>query len=124
MMSDSVMPPTPASTTCTWTSDCGQLRDLVLERLQRAGHVRLEHQVEVLQRAAAGIVEDRLQRALLARAARLRLALEAVPRSFASWRARRSFSTTRTYSPASGTLSKPSTSTGSEGVAARTLRPL
>ena len=38
-------------------------------------------------------------------------------RSPASWRARRSFSTTRTCSPASGTPSKPSTSTGWPGVA-------
>ena len=70
------MPPTPESTTWTWTSDCRQTRDLVLERLERAGHVRLEHEVEVLEHAAAGVLEDRRERAGALRAARLRLALE------------------------------------------------
>ena len=45
-------------------------------------------------------------------------------RSPASWRARRSFSTTRTCSPASGTPSKPSTSTGWPGVARLTRAPV
>src|SRR5215207_3961024 len=54
-----------------------QLRDLVLERLERAGDVGLEHQVEVLDLAAARLVEDRLERHLLAGAAGLRLALQA-----------------------------------------------
>ncbi len=45
-------------------------------------------------------------------------------RSPASWRARRSFSTTRTISPASGTPSKPSTSTGCPGVARLSLVPM
>ncbi len=43
-------------------------------------------------------------------------------RSPASWRARRSFSTTRKDSPASGTPSKPRISTGSPGAVASTLR--
>ncbi len=45
-------------------------------------------------------------------------------RSPASWRARRSFSTTRTSSPASGTPSKPSTSTGWPGIARFILLPM
>ena len=44
-------------------------------------------------------------------------------RSPASWRARRSFSTARTSSPASGTPSNPSTSTGSPGSACATRVP-
>src|SRR3954454_19986917 len=53
-----------------------QLGDLVLERLQRAGDVGLEHQAEVLH--VARLVEDRGQRALEAAAARLLLELEPV----------------------------------------------
>ena len=50
--------------------------------------------------------------------------LRRVARSLAIERARRSFSTTRTNSPASGTESKPSTSTGSDGTASLTRLPM
>src|SRR4051794_28618621 len=53
-----------------------ELGDLVLERLERARHVGLEHQAEVVDLAA--LVEDRRQRALDAAAARLLLQLEPV----------------------------------------------
>ena len=52
LTSDSVMPPTPERTTVTCTSSCGQLGDLVLERLERAGHVGLEDERELLESAA------------------------------------------------------------------------
>ena len=54
-----------------------QLGDLVLERLQRAGDVGLEHEVELHHLAVARLVEDALQRALAAAAAGLLLELEA-----------------------------------------------
>ena len=53
-----------------------QLGDLVLEGLERAGHVGLEHEAELVEPAA--LVEDRRERALDAAAARLLLELEAV----------------------------------------------
>src|SRR4051794_18013102 len=54
----------------------GQPRDLVGERLERAGHVGLEHQVELLL-AALGAGEDVLERNAAARLARQRLLLDA-----------------------------------------------
>src|SRR5215210_1198251 len=57
MMSDSVMPPTPDRTTCTWTSDCGSFA--------------------ISSSNAASVLEDRRERPGPLRAARLRLALEA-----------------------------------------------
>ena len=50
--------------------------------------------------------------------------LSRLARSWASWRARRSFSTAWTNSPASQTPSKPSTSTGIPGPAASTRSPV
>ena len=123
MMSDSVMPPTPESTTWTWTSDCGSLAisssNASSEPETSALSTRLRSW-STPPRASSKIVSSDRVRCERRACASL---LSRNPRSLASWRARRSFSTTRTYSPASGTLSKPSTSTGSDGVASLTLRP-
>ena len=54
-----------------------QLGDLVLERLERAGDVGLEHEVELLELALLDAVEDVLERDLAAGAAGQRLGLEA-----------------------------------------------
>ena len=56
----------------------GQLGDLVLERLGGAGDVGLDEQVELLELARLDVLEDVLQRALAARAARVLLLLEAL----------------------------------------------
>ena len=72
------MPPTPRWMMLTVTSSCGQLGDLVLDRLQRAGDVGLDDQAELLDGALLGELEDVLERHLAARAARERLGLQAV----------------------------------------------
>src|SRR5918994_1748601 len=54
-----------------------ELGDLVLERLERARHVGLEHQVEVLQQPAPGVLEDRRQGARALGAPGLGLRLQA-----------------------------------------------
>ena len=56
----------------------GQLRDLVLDRLERAGDVGLDDQAELLDGALLGELEDVLERDLAARAPRQRLGLQAV----------------------------------------------
>ena len=61
-MSDSLMPPTPRWTTLTCDLVLRELRDLVLERLERAGDVGLEHDVELLELALAAPGEDVLER--------------------------------------------------------------
>ena len=71
------MPPTPGADHVDRDLVLRELGDLVLERLQRAGHVRLEHQRQLGDERAALLVEDRLQRELLAAAAGLLLELEA-----------------------------------------------
>ena len=121
--SDSVMPPTPSRMMFTCDLVLRQAHDLVGERLERAGHVGLEDEVELLL-AALGAGEHVLERDLAAALARERLLLHADrrarwPRGVAS----RSFSTTRKCSPASGTPSKPSTSTGMPGVASLSASP-
>ena len=77
MMSDSVMPPTPASTTWTWTSDCGSFAisssNASSEPETSALSTRLSS-CSTPPRASSKIVSS--ERFLL-RAARLRLALEA-----------------------------------------------
>ena len=45
----------------TPTCSCGDLRDLVLERLERAGDVGLEHDRQLLELALAGLLEDLLE---------------------------------------------------------------
>ena len=55
-----------------------QLGDLVLERLGRAGDVGLDEQRELLELARLDALEDVLERDLAARAARVRLGLEAL----------------------------------------------
>ena len=74
MMSDSVMPPTPAQHDRDLDLLLRQLGDLVLERLERARHVGLEHEVEVLDRRRARARRSSRATRLLPRAARLRLA--------------------------------------------------
>src|SRR5215217_2094528 len=124
LMSDSVMPPTPERTTCTCTSDCGSLAisssNASSEPETSALRTRLRSWISPPRAWSKMVSSDTFLPDRRACASLLRRK----PRSFASWRARRSFSTTRTYSPASGTVSKPSTSTGSDGVAVLTLRPL
>ena len=117
------MPPTPLR--MMLTSDLGlrQLGDLVLERLQRAGDVGLEDEVELLELALLDALEEVVEGDLAARAPRLRLVLDADRALVGLARATLSFSTTRTYSPASGTPSKPSTSTGSPGSASSMRSP-
>ena len=71
------MPPTPERDDLHLHVGLRQLGDLVLERLQRAGHVGLEHERELLELGPGVLVEDRLQRDLAAAAAGLLLELEA-----------------------------------------------
>ena len=106
LMSDSVMPPTPAQHDRDLDLVLRQLGDLVLERLERAGHVGLEHEAELLDVARAGRRSSPAS-VLMPRRRACCSSLSRFARSPASERALRSFSTTRTYSPASGTVSKP-----------------
>ena len=123
MTSDSLMPPTPGWMTLTVTSLLRQLRDLVLERLDEPATSPLMSRLSSSSSPALDVLEDVLERALAARAARLLLlSCRRCARSSASGGRVRSFSTTRTKSPASGTPSNPSTSTGSPGSAS--LDPL
>ena len=48
MTSDSVMPPTPVWMMLTWISCCGSLAISSSKRLQRAGDVGLEDELELL----------------------------------------------------------------------------
>ena len=122
--SDSLMPPTPSWITLHADLLLRQLGDLVRERLERAGHVGLDHQVELGELALLGAREHVLERDPARPARRASASVfRRLARSPASGRASRSFSTTRTCSPASGTPSKPSTSTGSPGVASLTRSP-
>ena len=116
MTSDSVMPPTSARTTWTWTSSCGSLAISSWKASSEPDTSALRTRLSSCSVAAAGVVEDLLERARRRWRRASASVLRRLPRSLASWRALRSFSTTRTYSPASGTESKPSTSTGSDGV--------
>ena len=119
------MPPTPERMTCDLDLVLRQLGDLVLERLQRAGHVRLEHEVELLDLARRAcwskIVSSETlrppRRACCSSLRRVRAL--AGERAGACGRSRRR----ARYSPASGTESKPSTSTGSDGPASLTRLP-
>ena len=72
------MPPTPRWMMLTVDLLLGQLRDLVLDRLERAGHVGLDDEAELLDGALLGELEDVLERDLAARAPRQRLGLQAV----------------------------------------------
>ena len=54
MTSDSLMPPTPRADDVDRDLVLRQLGDLVLERLERAGHVGLEDEVELLDLALPG----------------------------------------------------------------------
>src|SRR5205807_6488483 len=56
----------------------GQLGDLVLDRLERAGDVGLDDQAELLHGALLGELEDVLERDLAAGSPRERLGLQAV----------------------------------------------
>src|SRR5262249_59028870 len=56
----------------------GELGDLVLDRLQRSRHVRLDDQAELLDRALLSELEDVLERDLAPGAARERLGLQAI----------------------------------------------
>ena len=55
-----------------------ELRDLVLDRLERAGDVGLDHQRQLLDGARLGELEDVLERDLAPGASRERLGLQAV----------------------------------------------
>ena len=61
----------------TATSSCGSLAISSSQRLERAGDVGLDDQVELLELARLGALEDVLERDLAARAARERLGLQA-----------------------------------------------
>ena len=76
MTSDSLMPPTPLWMMLTGDLVLRQLGDLVLERLERAGDVGLEHEVELLELALLDALEEVVERDLAAGAAGLRLVLE------------------------------------------------
>ena len=73
MTSDSVMPPTPVLDDVDVDLVLRQLGDLVLEGLQRAGDVGLEHEVELLEVALLDALEDVLEGDLAARTAGLGL---------------------------------------------------
>jgi len=101
----------------------GQPCDLVLDGLQRTRDVGLEHQVELLELALARLLEDVLERDLAARAAGDRLGLEPVG-ALAGERAGAAVVLDHVHEfAASGTPSKPSTSTGSPGPARLTFSP-
>ena len=72
------MPPTPVRMMLTATSSCGSLAISSSQRLGGAGDVGLDEQVELLELARLDVLEDVLQRALAARAARVLLLLEAL----------------------------------------------
>ena len=93
------------------------LAELAEQRLDRALHVALEHDVEVLDGAGLHLLEERLERDAAAfdrcaSCSRRSRSARFSARSFA-WR---SCSTTRPSSPAGGGRSKPRISTGSPGL--------
>ena len=117
------MPPTPDEMTLTPTASVDSVRSAFGDRLDRALHVGLEDDLHLLDLARLDLVEDVLQRH--ARRAR-QLLLAALRRGGARpapWPPSRR-STTLNVSPASGTPSRPSTSTGVDGPASVMLLPL
>ena len=116
MMSDSLMPPTPAKMTSTLTSGWVMLRSDSSEGLHRAAHVALDDEGQFLDpallEAAVELVEAAAPPRLLASCSRRRRAV----RCSAFCRASRSSSTTMTKSPATGRVLKPSTCAGTDGV--------
>ena len=77
--SDSLMPPTPSWMTSTVISLLRQLRDLVLERLERAGHVGLDDQGRLAPRpSSCARAQTSSSETRTPRAARQRLALQPV----------------------------------------------
>ena len=75
--SDLEIPPTPVCSTLQRDLGVRELGDLVLDRLERAGHVRLQHEVELDRLALLHALEDVLEAHRRRPAARQRLGLEA-----------------------------------------------
>ena len=117
------MPPTPEWMTRTATSGCeifcSSPSAASTDPCTSALMIRLSSL-----RAPSCIAPNRSSRltALLRRA--ITSARSRTARFWADWRATRSFSTTRSSSPAPGGLSKPRISTGIPGPASRTRLPL
>ena len=116
------MPPTPLRTTLTWTSLCGS-------RAISSSKASSEPETSALSTRLSSWTAPSWMPLKMSSKDTLRPARRAwaslrsrTARSLACWRAARSFSTTRNVSPASGTPSKPRTSTGWPGTAS--LQPL
>ena len=117
------MPPTPERTTCTWTSSCGSLAISSSKASSEPDTSALSTRLSSVTSAPRCWSKIVSSETFLPERRACCSSFRRVARSPASWRALRSFSTTRTNSPASGTESKPSTSTGSDGPASLTRVP-
>ena len=120
LMSEAVMPPTPEWIDADRHLGVLDLGDLAFGGLDRALHVGLDDQAQLLHRALLHRREQILQAdRLVAAGQHARCAIRCA-RFCAIWRAIRSFSTTSPDSPAGGGLSKPRISTGTAGPASLT----
>src|SRR5919112_1530344 len=115
MTSDSLMPPTPERMTLTATSSWGSLAISSCSASAEPATSALTSRLSSFSSPAWMSLKMSSSERLRPERRACCSCLRRCSRSCASWRARRSFSTTRTYSPASGTPSKPSASTGSPG---------
>ena len=123
MTSDSLMPPTPRWMTLTDTSSCGSRAISSSTASSEPDTSALSTRLSSLSSPSRARLKTSSSETLLPERRAIASVFRRLARSPASWRARRSFSTTRTNSPASGTPSKPSTSVGSPGSARLTLSP-